>query len=229
VLLREAEALGDSKARGGEAGEAASGATRSDEVHPGVQCDGCDQFPITGVGQCCSVACSGGRALTYLKPTYRAVRLSGSAVLGSPDQGRDFRGAGPCYTSKVQQDYDLCSRCRQQPQAERAAPFARRQGRTRGQEDNGPALVKWCARPPVVPVTNTAWSMEGDPDSVKWCRWVPRWHPARTHMKPASHFKNCRVWKHFTGEDPTDQSSDNTGGHIIRSDKPPLYFQHGDQ
>lgn len=48
VLLREAEALGDSKARGGEAGEAISGATRSDEVHPGVQCDGCDQFPITG-------------------------------------------------------------------------------------------------------------------------------------------------------------------------------------
>jgi hypothetical protein len=133
VLLREAEALGDSKARGAESGEAAPGATRSDEVHPGVQCDGCDQFPITG----------------------------------------------PCYTSKVQQDYDLCSRCRQQPQAERAAPFARRQGRTRGQEDNGPALVKW-------------------------------------------------VWKHFTGEDPTDQSDDNTGhqGHIIRSDKPPLYFQH---
>ena len=42
-------------------------------------------------------------------------------------------------------------------------------------------------------------------------------------------YQSCRVWKHFTGEDPIDQSSDNTGrqGHIIQSDKPPLYFQHG--
>jgi hypothetical protein len=49
VLLREAEALGDSKARSGSGDSGyACGATREDEVHPGVQCDGCDQFPITG-------------------------------------------------------------------------------------------------------------------------------------------------------------------------------------
>jgi hypothetical protein len=60
------------------------------------------------------------------------------------------RLAGPCYTSKVQKNYDLCSRCWQRPQAERAAPFSRRQGRTRGHEDNGPALMKWCAAPRVV-------------------------------------------------------------------------------
>ena len=78
----------------------------------------------------------------------KGVRPSGCqgvSGLGSPLEDGCNSMAGPCYTSKVQQDYDLCSCCRQQPQAERAAPFARRQGRTRGQEDNGPALVKWCA------------------------------------------------------------------------------------
>ena len=83
MLLREAEALGDSKARGGDAGEAAPGATRSDEVHPGVQCDGCDQFPITGAWPCCSVVCHCRGASTYLKEEFR---LSGC-------QGLDGRWA----------------------------------------------------------------------------------------------------------------------------------------
>lgn len=56
---------------------------------------------------------------------------------------KSVAATGPCYTSKVMKDYDLCGRCRQQPQAERHAPFSRRQGRKRDHEDNGPALISW--------------------------------------------------------------------------------------
>jgi hypothetical protein len=94
VPLRAAEVHGDQSypVHDGSAGD-----TASEEVHPGVQCDGCDVWPITG----------------------------------------------PCYTSQKVANYDLCGLCRAQPKAEEAEPFSRRQGRKKGQEDNGPALMKW--------------------------------------------------------------------------------------
>lgn len=108
---------------------------------------------------------------------------------------RHCRCAGPCYTSKVQQDYDLCSRCRQQPQAERAAPFARRQGRTRGQEDNGPALVKWCVQLQTGIVAEGAWAcwcMQGQHGSVKIvpAARTPGVRQARTQLRAICNFNN---------------------------------------
>lgn len=64
MLLREAEAQGDIKARGEDDEGTACDASGNDEVHPGVQCDGCDQYPITGLAaiselcaMCNGVAC----------------------------------------------------------------------------------------------------------------------------------------------------------------------------
>lgn len=155
VLLREAEAQGDIRARGEDDEGAACDASGNDEVHPGVQCDGCDQYPITG----------------------------------------------PCYTSKVMQDYDLCSRCRRQPQAERAAPYSRRQGRKRGHEDNGPALVKWVWK-----------HFTGeDADSLR------RADSGSSHGGGGASGASNAL-QHLM--------SSSRRNRVIRSNKSPLYFQH---
>lgn len=113
-------------------------ATSGDEVHPGVECDGCGQYPIRGA--CWTGACVDGES------------------------------------------YDLCARCHSRPAASDKGPFSRRQGRKQGQENNGPALVKW-------------------------------------------------VWQYFTGqqvesEDAMQRLMSNSRSRVIRSDKPPLFFQH---
>lgn len=64
--LREAEALGDSNARREDSGGEAAVASGQDEVHPGVECDGCDHFPITGAAAAALCVCKGANALSML-------------------------------------------------------------------------------------------------------------------------------------------------------------------
>jgi len=122
-----------------------------------------------------------------------------------------FPVRGPCFSSQLRDNYDLCYECHSKGLARGNDPYCRRQGRLQGADHNAPAIMRWV----------WAYFADGCSGHQENIQAAPNGDGASKHP-PSDSSQEAGDSESDDAHQPVDDRS----SKVLQSKKPPLYFQH---